>query len=153
MNSTFSRLKRRDFLKLAAAGGLALSVPLVGTRLVPNIMDRIRKSPFSTSFNAIGTTVVITIDDDIATDYANQMVATVSNKITEIGNILTRFSGGNDFYSLNQTESLASPSQVSRNSPGTSSKLFSVHWWLFRHYRGTHLEHASELSGWTTIPN
>ena len=103
--------KAKRFSKLAAAGGLALSVPLVGTKLVPNIMDRIRRTPFSTSFNAIGTTVVITIDDDIATDYANQLVATVSNKITELGNILTRFSGGNDLYSLNQTESLANPSQ------------------------------------------
>ena len=40
-----------------------------------------------------------------------RLVATVSNKITEIGNILTRFSGGNDLYSLNQAESLAHPSQ------------------------------------------
>ncbi|MGA2875981.1 MAG: FAD:protein FMN transferase [Nitrososphaerales archaeon] len=109
MNSAFSRLRRRDFLKLAAAGGLALSVPLVGSRLVLDIMDR--RSPFSTSFNAIGTTVVITIDDDIPIENANQLVATVSNKIAGLGNILTRFQGGNDLYSLNQTESLTSPSQ------------------------------------------
>ncbi len=81
MNTRLSNLRRRDFLKLAAAGGLALSIPLVGTRFVPNLLD---KTPFSTSFNAIGTTVAITIDDDITTDKANQLVSSVTNNVNAL---------------------------------------------------------------------
>ena len=35
MNGRLSNLRRRDFLKLAAVGGLALSVPVIGSRLGP----------------------------------------------------------------------------------------------------------------------
>jgi len=107
MNSRLSNLRRRDFLKLAAAGGLALSIPLIGSRFVPNLVER---APFSTSFNAIATVVAITIDDDIATDKANQLVDSVTNNITTLGNILTRFPGGVDLYNLNQTDLLVEPS-------------------------------------------
>jgi len=111
MNSRLARLRRRDFLKLAAAGGLALSIPIIGSKLVPNIATRFERTPYSTSFNAIGTIVAITIEDDITTDYGNELVNTISNKINSLANVLTRYPGGNDLYNLNQTDVLDDPSQ------------------------------------------
>jgi thiamine biosynthesis lipoprotein len=110
MNGRLSNLRRRDLLKLAAVGGLAISIPLVGSRLVPDLAKRIGRVPFSTSFNAIGTVVTITIDDAITTDYANQLVSSVTNKINQLGNVLTRFPGGTNLYNLNQLDVLEGPS-------------------------------------------
>jgi FAD:protein FMN transferase len=104
-----SNLRRRDFLKLAAVGGLAISVPLLGSRLVPRLIAS-GSTQRMTTFNAIGTIVTIQIDDEISEEYANQVFSTVSDKITELGNVLTRFPGGTDLYNLNQTGTLDDPS-------------------------------------------
>ena len=111
MNGRLSNLRRRDFLKLAAAGGLALSIPIVGSRLAPILTNSNRNKPFTTSFNAIGTVVSITIDDAITTDYANQLVSSVPSNIGNLGNILTRYPDGKDLYELNQTSTLENPAQ------------------------------------------
>jgi thiamine biosynthesis lipoprotein len=109
MNGRLSNLRRRDFLKLAAAGGLALSIPLVGSKLVPRLVGSNQNTPFTMSFNAIGTVVTIQIDDVITQDYANQLVGTVTNNINALGNVLTRFPGGTNLYNLNQIGTLEDP--------------------------------------------
>ncbi len=110
MNSTLSRLRRRDFLKLAAAGGLALSIPVFGSRLGSRLATSVESQPISTSFNALGTTVIIVIEDEISVEYANQLFNSVSNKISELQTILTRFPGGTDLCNLNQCGKLEDPS-------------------------------------------
>jgi len=109
LNSRLSKLRRRDFLKLAGAGGLALSIPILGKELSTEITSLDQNKPFTTYFNAIGTIVEVIIDDPISSSFANHAVNSVSNDVNALGNILTRFPGGTDLCALNQTDCLESP--------------------------------------------
>ena len=110
MNTRLSKLRRRDFVKLAGVGGLALSIPILGKVLSNRITQGNRDTPFSTAFNAIGTVVQIIIDDPISSGSANLAVNSVTNEINRLEELLTRFPGGTDLCALNQTDCLESPS-------------------------------------------
>ena len=91
-------------------GGLALSIPILGRELQTKLTQGSQNTPFTTSFNAIGTVVQVIIDDPISSNAANLAVSQVSSDITRLGNILTRFPGGTDLCALNQTNCVESPS-------------------------------------------
>lgn len=110
MNSRLSNLRRRDFLRLPGVGGLVLSIPILGRELSSRFKRGNQDGPFTTSLNAIGTVVQIMIDDPISRASANLAVSSVSDEITRLEKVLTRFPGGTDVCTLNQTGSVESPS-------------------------------------------
>jgi FAD:protein FMN transferase len=112
MNSALSKLRRRDFLKLAAVGGLAFSVPFVASRLKTNISSNAEVTSFSSSFNAIGTIVSVFIDDAITTSEGNELVTSLTKQINTLEDVLTRFPGGTDLCTLNQTGDIEAPSST-----------------------------------------
>lgn len=95
---------------MAAVGGLALSVPFLASRLRSDFSYDSEEPFFSTSFNAIGTTVTVIIDDPISKDYGNQLVSYLSNQINSLGQVLTRFRGGTDLFTLNRKLEVVDPS-------------------------------------------
>lgn len=112
MNSKLEKLRRRDFLKMAAIGGVALSIPVLGlrTKVFSSLSSIVPKSAFETSFNALGTTITIRIEDDILAGAANFAASQAQNEINRLEKILTRFPGGTQICELNQNADLGSPS-------------------------------------------
>lgn len=98
---------RRDFLKLAALGGVALAIPALGSGFK---LVGAESQPFLTSINAMGTTVTFQIEDEIDATGASLAVNKAAEEIKRLESIFTRFPGGTEVYSLNKSGHLASPS-------------------------------------------
>jgi FAD:protein FMN transferase len=113
MSTKLSKLRRRDFLKLAGVGGLALSIPIFGSILSgqKHLGQSEANSSFQTSFNAIGTTVSLIIDDDIPQNDAVSITNSLSIEISNLERVMTRFPGGTDLCLLNETGSVECPSK------------------------------------------
>jgi thiamine biosynthesis lipoprotein len=127
-------LRRRDFLKMAAIGGAALAVPILGSRVAGSLArptsGRQGTQAFETSFDAMGTTITIRIEDagflarasTVATvsDYTSNAsglndtpdaVKSAIDEINRLETVLTRFPGGTDVVKLNQCGLLEIPSK------------------------------------------
>ena len=106
-----AKLRRRDFLRLALAGGVALAVPLVGSRLA-SLASALPdgRAPFLKSVNAMGTTISFRVEDDIDQSSADGAVTSAVNEINRLERLLTRFPGGTDVCQLNLSGVLESPS-------------------------------------------
>ena len=112
---------RRDFLKLAAIGGVALAIPALGSgfKLIGAESD-----PYQTTVNAMGTTIVFQIEDEIDATGASLAVNKAAQEIKRLATLLTHYPGGTDIYNLNKAGYLESPSSevldVLRASTGKS---------------------------------
>ena len=98
---------RRDFLKLAALGGVALAIPALGSGF--KILGA-ESQPFQTSLNAMGTTITFRIEDEIDATGASLAVNKAAEEIKRLETLLTRFPGGSEVYSLNSRGYVESPS-------------------------------------------
>jgi FAD:protein FMN transferase len=112
---------RRDFLKLAGLGGVALAIPALSSGFKFSGAD---SQPYQTSVNAIGTTITFQIEDEIAPAAASLAVGKAAEEIDRLETLLTRFPGGSEIYGLNKVGYLQSPSsdvlQVLRASTANS---------------------------------
>ena len=98
---------RRDFLKLAAIGGVALAIPALNSGFKYIGAD---SQPYETTVNAMGTTISFRIEDEIDSAAASLAVSKAAQEVRRLETLLTRFPGGSDVYTLNQTGVLQSPS-------------------------------------------
>ena len=113
MNSTFRNLKRRDFLRLAAAGGIALAVPVIGSTLPAFSSSEAKNNDaYESSMNLMGTYVTIRIEDEsmINNGTAAEAASAAFGEVQRIATLFTRFQGGTEICSLNETGLLESPS-------------------------------------------
>jgi len=115
---------RRDFLKLAGLGGVALAIPALGSGF--KIIGA-ESEPYQTAINALGTTVTFQIEGEINSVAASLAVDRAAEEIQRLETLMTRFPGGSEIYGLNRAGHLESPSsevlQVLRAS--TASSEFS----------------------------
>jgi FAD:protein FMN transferase len=115
---------RRDFLKLAGLGGVALAIPALGSGF--KIIGA-ESEPYQTAINAMGTTVTFQVEGEINSVAASLAVDTAAEEIQRLETLMTRFPGGSEVYTLNRVGQLESPSsevlQVLRSS--TTSSEFS----------------------------
>ena len=114
MNIKLRNLRRRDFLKLAAVGGVALAVPTLGASIsrVDSHRAQSENNAYESSMKLMGTYVAIRIEDENMIDSgAAELAASAAFKEVErLAMLFTRFQGGTQIFSLNENGHLESPS-------------------------------------------
>ena len=107
MNSEFSKLKRRDLLKLACLAGLSLAIPLMK---LSGICGSFRsRQSFRMSTRALGTTVTIRVEEDLSPARAQAAINDAFAEIHRLETQLTRFQPSSQVYRLNQQTRVESP--------------------------------------------
>jgi FAD:protein FMN transferase len=105
MNKAFQGLSRRDFLRLAAMGGGVLVIAAVGKKL-----PRFEVVPsYESSTQALGTTLSIRIEGEEDGAMARLASEAAFAEVGRLEKLLTRFPGGTEVCSLNQTGLVESP--------------------------------------------
>lgn len=107
MNNEFSKLKRRDLLKLACLAGLGLAIPLMK---LSGICGSFRsRQSFRMSTRALGTTVTIRVEEDLSPARARAAINDAFAEIHRLETQLTRFQPSSQVYRLNQQTRVEAP--------------------------------------------
>ncbi|MGB9023880.1 MAG: FAD:protein FMN transferase [Candidatus Bathyarchaeia archaeon] len=109
MSKDSSRLNRRDVLRLACLAGLTLAIPLLRLSATNNSGNA--PSVFRRSIKALGTTVTITVEDELGPVKLQAATEDAFNEIRRLELQLTRFQSTSPVSHLNQMGRVETPAR------------------------------------------